>query len=114
MQRTEVIDPHRQEVAHLHAVLVIREHRRAELIPGDENLRHQAKPLTQEDGRHNARVANRSPVSGIGPFRHGDHIARLAALHVLAVDIGCVFQRGVKHLHGRELQRARHQADSVD
>ena len=96
-------------MAHLQAVLVIGEDRRGILAPGNEDLGQQAEALADEDGRRHVRVAGCRPVGCVRPLRHGDHIAGLAALHVLRVNIGSVLQGGVDDFHGSQLQRARHQ-----
>ena len=103
MQRAVIVHPHRQEMPHLHSVLIIGEHRRGKLITRDEDLRHQAEALTDEDRRRQARINNSGPVIGVSPFWDGHHVPRLAPLQVLAVDVAGVFQGGVNDLHGREL-----------
>ena len=62
MERSEIIDPAGQEVADFEAVFIVGEDRRAEVVAGDEDLRHDAEAFTHEDGRGDQRVADRRPV----------------------------------------------------
>ena len=64
---------------------------------------HEREQGAGEDRGRDQRIADRGPVGDVGPVGHRDHVAGLAALHVLGVNLRGPLQAGIQDLLGREL-----------
>lgn len=101
-----VFHEHTDEVARFDTHFVVHEHGVGGFSVHRVDLRLKPENLMYHDAWDDARVYDCRPIVGVCPFGDGDHIAWVAHLQVLGVDVAGAFKGRVKNLTGGETQCA--------